>query len=527
MCPGPHSEPAIERGVLWGKVIDNRRCIGCHACTVACKQEHDVPIGVTRTYVKQVETGRFPDVSRHFQVTRCNQCDNPPCVHICPTGAMFQRSDGIVDFDRSACIGCQACIAACPYDAIYIDPVSNSADKCNFCIHRVDAGLQPACVAVCPTQAIIVGDLNDPGSKIAKLVAEQDVTVRKPEKQTNPKLYYVNGQQSSLKPTAAGFAEMYPHAEPQASWVAPGRPNGTGINGDRKRRPTESPGETAAAAMLAYDNRHAAPWNWKVSAYTWTKSVAAGAIMVNSILGIAGRPPDRTTEAALLIVAGLFLLLTVGLLVMDLTHPKTFLFTILRPRWRSWVARGAWIIGLFGAYIPVHALALTADLDTAAQALRWAGAPLGAAADGYTAFLFMQAKGRDLWQDHVLPFHFMVQTALAGSAAFVIIARVFGESVPALDAAHWMLVAMLAAHLAFLAGHLFTGRLSVDGRAAARILTHGRFRAYFWCALVAGTAAPFAMGAAFASIESVQVAAAGLAAYEHAFVQAGQSAPLS
>lgn len=106
----------------------------------------------------------------------------------------------------------------------------------------------------------------------------------------------------------------------------------------------------------------------------------------------------------------------------------------------------------------------------------------------------MQAKGRDLWQDHVLSFHFMVQTALAGSAAFVIIARVFGESAPALDAAHWMLVALLAAHVAFLADHLFTGRLSVDGRTAARILTHGRFRAYFWCALVAGTAAPFAMG---------------------------------
>ncbi len=175
---------------------------------------------------------------------------------------MFQRSDGIVDFDRSACIGCQACIAACPYDAIYIDPVSNSAEKCNFCSHRVVAGRQPACVAVCPTQAIIVGDLNDPGSKIAKLVAEQDVTVRKPEKQTNPKLYYVNGQPPSLR-----CIHMPSHRRPgscPAGRMAPvstetgsaGRPNGTGINGDWKRRPAESPGETAVAAMLAYDNRH-------------------------------------------------------------------------------------------------------------------------------------------------------------------------------------------------------------------------------------------------------------------------------
>ena len=122
--------------ITWGKVIDNRKCIGCHACTVACKQEHDVPLGVNRTYVKQVEVGRYPNVRRHFQVTRCNQCADAPCVEICPTTAMYQRPDGIVDFDRTRCIGCQACMAACPYDAIYIDPVSHSAEKCNFCTNR-------------------------------------------------------------------------------------------------------------------------------------------------------------------------------------------------------------------------------------------------------------------------------------------------------------------------------------------------------------------------------------------------------
>ena len=156
------------QNIKWGKVIDQNRCIGCHACTVACKQEHSVPLGVTRTYVKQVELGVFPNPQRQFQVTRCNQCNNPPCVAACPTTAMYRRPDGIVDFDRDRCIGCKACIAACPYDAIYIDPESHTAEKCNFCTNRIDIGLEPACVVVCPTQAILVGDMNDPDSQVSR-----------------------------------------------------------------------------------------------------------------------------------------------------------------------------------------------------------------------------------------------------------------------------------------------------------------------------------------------------------------------
>ena len=148
----------------WVKVIDQDRCIGCHACTTACKSENEVPLGVTRTYVKSVEVGAFPQVRRAFQVTRCNQCADAPCVAACPTEAMYRRPDGIVDFDKEICIGCKACIAACPYDAIFINPDDNSAEKCNLCAHRLEVGLEPACVTVCPSEAILVGDLNDPGS---------------------------------------------------------------------------------------------------------------------------------------------------------------------------------------------------------------------------------------------------------------------------------------------------------------------------------------------------------------------------
>ena len=104
----------VKQSVRLIKVLDQTRCIGCHACTTICKSENEVPLGVTRTYVKSVDVGVFPQVRRAFQVTRCNQCTDAPCVAACPTGAMFKRKDGIVDFDKKICIGCKACMAACP-----------------------------------------------------------------------------------------------------------------------------------------------------------------------------------------------------------------------------------------------------------------------------------------------------------------------------------------------------------------------------------------------------------------------------
>ena len=193
----------------YGFVIDQDRCIGCHACTVACKEEHNVPVGVFRTWVKYIEKGEFPDTSRHFGVLRCNHCDAAPCIEICPTTSLYRRKDGIVDFDSERCIGCKSCMQACPYDALYIDPNSNTAAKCNYCAHRVELDLQPACVIVCPTQAIITGDLDDSQSNVSRIIATQAVSTRKPYKNTEPKLFYVGIDADLLQPTAPAHQESH------------------------------------------------------------------------------------------------------------------------------------------------------------------------------------------------------------------------------------------------------------------------------------------------------------------------------
>src|SRR2546428_6877985 len=105
-------EQPQSRAVKWAKVIDQTRCIGCHACTTACKSENVVPLSVTRTYVKHVDIGEFPQTRRAHQVTRCNQCAHAPCVTACTTTAMFKRDDGILGFGQSICICCQARIAS-------------------------------------------------------------------------------------------------------------------------------------------------------------------------------------------------------------------------------------------------------------------------------------------------------------------------------------------------------------------------------------------------------------------------------
>ncbi len=185
--------------VRYGMVIDLRKCLGCHTCSVACKQENAVPLGVWRSWVKQVEKGRYPYVRKSFLPLLCNNCENPICVTVCPVKASYRRKDGIVLVDPHRCIGCRYCMAVCPYDARYVNPRVNIVEKCYWCEHRVDQGLKPACVQACPTGARVFGNLNDHASEIARLLASNPIQVIKPEMGTYPRVFYIEADLDALK----------------------------------------------------------------------------------------------------------------------------------------------------------------------------------------------------------------------------------------------------------------------------------------------------------------------------------------
>lgn len=176
----------------FGMVIDLRACIGCRACTVACKAENDVPLGEFRMYTKYTEVGKYPKATRQFLPVMCNHCNSPACTAACPTQAVYKAPNGIVEIDKDKCIGCKACVEACPYDAIYTNPQTGLADKCNLCSHRLADGREPACVQTCPSQALIFGDLNDPSSKPRQLLKLLPGEPFKPEKGLGPNVLYID-----------------------------------------------------------------------------------------------------------------------------------------------------------------------------------------------------------------------------------------------------------------------------------------------------------------------------------------------
>lgn len=220
----------------WAMVIDLRKCVGCHACTIACVAENKLPPGVVYRPVLEEEMGTYPNVTRRFVPRPCMQCENPPCVPVCPVGATFTNEEGIVEMDYERCIGCRYCITACPYSARTADfgftytentpvaaglvigqqtaddyerasnfeygrgydrpegrlasPIGN-ARKCHFCQHRVKEGVLPACVTTCIGRATYFGDANDPDALIAELVASPNVMRLKEELGTEPRVYYL------------------------------------------------------------------------------------------------------------------------------------------------------------------------------------------------------------------------------------------------------------------------------------------------------------------------------------------------
>ena len=552
-------------------VLDQGRCIGCHACSIACKAEHDVPLGSYRTWVKYVEKGTFPDTRRFFTVLRCNHCDDAPCVTICPTTALFRRDDGIVDFDRDACIGCKACMQACPYDALYIHPERNVAEKCNFCSHRIEIDLEPPCATVCPTEAILVGDLDDPSSRVARIVATEEVDVRKPEKGTVPKVFYREGEPRALVPGASSDAggslwadrpdevrrggpalsgEAGQRANSEAGDAAEARDRRVGdfvpeeISGPPETWIGDAPPPAAdqmarregasfdafggawagAGARTTYDVAHPRPWGWAVSGYLWTKSIAAGAFLVDALgpwLGLGSG-----AGLALPLVGLAFLALTTALLVADLKRPERFWTILTRPNWSSWLAKGAFVLVAFGAIGTAWLAAGWLGADGARAGLRWPLVALAAAAAGYSGWLFAQARGRDYWQSPVVPVHLVVQAVAAGAAAALVVRVAAGVPVGSLPG---LLLVSLGFHVALVVfGEATVAHATDDAERASRELVAGSLSAWFWGSLASAAAAGMLVAAGGAGLVAGAVLAlVAVWAWEHAWLLAGQVVPLS
>lgn len=509
-----------------GFLLDSGSCIGCHACTVACKSEHDVPLGVNRTWVKYVETGTFPDVARQFTVMRCNQCDDAPCMAVCPTSALYRAPNGVVDFDDGNCIGCKACMNACPYDALYINPDTGTAHKCNMCNHRIEVGLEPSCQIVCPTEAIRIGDLDDPESEISRAAAE-GLPVRSPEQNTRPKVYYQGIDEALLDPTAAAIAND------GMIWADAGDDHPTAPV-RAGRAPADEPG---VEARTAYTTAHPMPWKEKVSGYLVTKAVAAGVMGMAALLVVLGHVDARAAVGvAPPVVAGLSLAATGALLVGDLRQPRRFHYLLTRANWSSWLVKGAYVLMAFSVVCVLWLIAGLTGTEWLHRALIlpvWAGA---AGTAGYTAFLFAQCEGRDLWQTELLLPILLAQAAAAGGAAFALLG-LFIES-PAPVVVRWVMISGLVMTAGLTFAELFPDPdRSRNARLALRAMIRGRYALRFWLGgVVAGLVVPTGLTllAVAAEIEGPALPAAagalalaGMFAYEDAFVRAGQSAPLS
>ena len=174
----------------YAMTVDERLCVTCNACVIACKSENQVPDGAARCWTVQEEHGTFPLLALTTRSERCNHCERAPCVSACPTGASHYETGGFVEVAPEKCVGCKACILACPYEARYLHP-DGYVDKCSFCLHRVGNGQDPACVTVCPTTALAFGDLDDPRSLVHRQLQARSSKVLKPEEDTRPKLFFL------------------------------------------------------------------------------------------------------------------------------------------------------------------------------------------------------------------------------------------------------------------------------------------------------------------------------------------------
>ncbi|HYM25368.1 MAG TPA: 4Fe-4S dicluster domain-containing protein [Vicinamibacterales bacterium] len=472
---------------------------------------------MNRCWVKTVEEGAFPQTHRFFFPVLCNQCDSAPCARICPTRALYRRRDGIVDLDPMACIGCRACMVACPYDQLFIDPNTQTAEKCNFCANRVEQQLLPACVSVCPTECRIFGDLDDPASEVARIAQMQDAAVRKPEKGTVPKVFYLAAHDAAIRPEAAARPFLY--KEGQVLLRPLGAPEPDPNHPDRAR--------------VDYDTPHAKPWGLDMAIYLLTKGIATGTMLLSAMLWALG---DRSAITRIIgpAISLAFLLLTTVILIADLERPQRFYYIVTRPNWRSWLVWGTYFLIAHGAVATLWIVSAWLGYDTFVGLLVAPAIIASILATAYTAFLFAQGLARDLWQGPQSMVDLLAQAVAEGAAALTLPASL-SWTPDLLRTLAVVLTGALLVHLALVLFEVLVMRSPTrHHELAVGTMRSGPLTRTFWGGAVACVVLPLIVlfnALASGVFEPVFIAGlfafAGAFAWDYVWVEAGQSVPLS
>jgi formate-dependent nitrite reductase membrane component NrfD len=380
-------------------------------------------------------------------------------------------------------------------------------------------------VIVCPTEAIKVGDLDDPNSEVSRIVARDDTAVRAPEQNTKPKVYYRGADQAALDPTRTAIAN-------DGMIWADTTPHHPTVPVKLGTKPTD---EAGVVGRTAYTTAHPITWKSKVSGYLVTKAIAAGVMLVAALLVLLGHSDAQAAVGVVPpVVAGIFLGLTGVLLVVDLKQPTRFHYLLARGNPTSWLVKGAYVLMVFALVCGLWFLAGVAKADSLIEILAIPAAIGAAGAAGYTAYLFAQCEGRDLWQTPLLLPTLLAQAVTAGAATYTLLDLVL--DVPEPRAVHWTLLAGVAATASLIAIEL-TSHGTRHVELAVHAMTSGEYAVRFWWGgVVLGLLVPAALiivvlaadlaGPAVPAIAGL-AAMLGMFAYEDSFVRAGQSVPLS
>ena len=374
---------------------------------------------------------------------------------------------------------------------------------------------------VCPTQSIIAGDLDDPTSKISQMMSRHDTKVRAPEQGTKPHVFYKGADEAALDPLRTKIAE-----------------DGMIWADTTEHHPSIAVSteciDSNLVARTAYTTNHPMAWKGKVSAYLVTKGVAGGAFMVAGLAALMGHHEERAFIGVYTpVIALAFAAITGVLLIADLKQPLRFFYIFTRPQWGSWLVKGAFILAGLGA---LGSMWFLAGITDSSDAVRWLAVPtsvFGAGTAGYTAWLFAQCEGRDLWQTPLMLPVLLAQAVTAGASALIIPISLFDVDAGLESLVMWSLFGGVIAQLVLVAIEV-TSHATVSVEVATAMMTKGKYRGRFWTGVVVGMVAAggVALAAALAGDTNIGVIAAvlaliGLAAYEDAFVRAGQSVPLS